>query len=239
MADESGNRASETEPLIGDVGAASQHEDASFLRNLILGTGIIAQIGLLVLGIVIWTAVFTTDLSLFSAHPLLNSLGLVLLFESTLILQPTHTPDQKHKGAIIHSILNGLAFLFYAAAFIVIVVNKFRHNGTHFESPHAILGLITYIGILLQALVGFAQFYTPGVFGSIEKAKSIYKYHRLSGYALQLLLLSTVIAATRTPFALGPLDLRTWQVSVGAALVVIGIFPRIKKEKLGFAPRQS
>jgi len=136
--------------------------------------------------------------------------------------------------AIIHSVLNGLAFLLFTGAFVVIVVNKFGHNGIHFESPHAILGLITYIGIIIQVLIGLAQFYTPSVFGSIERAKSIYKYHRIAGYVLQIVLLGTILAATQTTFNLNALKIKTWQVSVGVVLVLLGVLPRIRKEKLGF-----
>jgi len=230
----------ETEPLLGNVGAASQKEDSTYWQNLILGTGILAQFGLLVLAVVIWTAIFSMpfsylrdNLALFSAHPLLNSLGLVLLFESILILQPTYSQVQKYNGAIIHSILNGLAFLLFAGAFVVIVVNKFRHSGSHFESPHAILGLITYVGIIIQVIIGFTQFYTPNIFGSIEQAKSIYKYHRIAGYALQIVLLGTVLAATQTTFNLNELKIKPWHVAIGILLVLSGVLPRIKKEKLG------
>jgi len=141
---------------------------------------------------------------------------------------------QKHRGAIIHSALNGLALLLFLAAFVAIVVNKFVHHHTQFDSPHAVLGLITLVGIFVQAIVGVAQFYTPNIFGSTERAKSIYKYHRVVGYVLQLALLSTIIAATRTPFALESLHLRTWQVVIEVVLVIIGLFPRVKKEKFGF-----
>jgi hypothetical protein len=125
------------------------------------------------------------------------------------------------------------------AGLIVIEVNKFNHNGTHFESPHAILGLTTYILLGIQTLVGFTQYFTPQLYGSVERAKSIYKWHRISGYVVLTFLLATVAAATQTDFNKQTLDIKLWAVLISAALVLIGVFPRIKKQKLGLGPKAS
>ncbi|KAK6343199.1 hypothetical protein TWF730_010799 [Orbilia blumenaviensis] len=228
------NERPEVEPLLGRSGAVSQREDAAFWGNLFMGTGFLAQIGLLVLVLTIWISVSSLPVGLFTYHPLFNSVAIVLLVQSILLLQPTHTPDQKVKGAIIHSILVGIALLLFIGAGVTIALNKIRIKHAHFDSPHAILGLTTYILIFAQAAVGFAQFYTPRVFGSVEKAKTIYKYHRIAGYTIQILLVVTLLAASRTAFALGPLKLKTWKVAIGSGLIVLGVIPRIKKEKLGF-----
>jgi hypothetical protein len=142
----------------------------------------------------------------------LNVIGVAILLQSTLILQPTHTPEQKRTGAIAHSVLNGAAAAFLYAAFVVIVVNKLnhkgthallprtapltdeRHAGTHFESPHAILGLVTYIFLFLQATVGVVQFYFPNLVGGVDNGKALYKYHRAAGYTFVLLLFSSTSA---------------------------------------------
>ncbi|KAK6525524.1 hypothetical protein TWF281_010586 [Arthrobotrys megalospora] len=228
---------SEAEPLLGRAGAASQRDDAPFWRNFFLGTGFLAQIGLLVLISTVWTSIFSLPFGLFTLHPLFNSISIWFIVESVLLLQPTRTPHQKVKGAIVHSILIGISLLLSAGAGVVIVLNKIRVKHAHFDSPHAVLGLIVYVLIVAQTVVGFAQFYTPRVFGSVEKAKAIYKYHRIAGYTIQLLLIATLLAASRTTFALGPLNLKTWKVAIGSVLVLLGIFPRIKKEKLGLRHR--
>ncbi|KAK6512665.1 hypothetical protein TWF506_008841 [Arthrobotrys conoides] len=228
------NQHSETEPLLGRTGAVSQREDAPFWKNLFLGTGFLAQIGLLILLVTVWVSIFSLPLGLFTLHPLFNSVGILLLFEAVLLLQPTHTPGQKVRGAIVHSILTGASLVLLIGAGVAIVVNKIRTKHSHFDSTHAILGLVVYILILGQTIIGFAQFYTPSLFGSIENAKAIYKYHRIAGYTIQLLLLATLLAASRTNYALGPLKFTTWKVAVGSSLVALGVFPRIKKEKLGF-----
>lgn len=119
----------------------------------------------------------------------------------------------------------------------MIEYNKIAHNGTHFVSPHAILGLLTYILILFQALVGGTAYFLPKLYGSEDKAKSLYKWHRLSGYAVLLLLLATVIAATQTDYNKNVLHIKLWSVIVASILVVVGIVPRVKKQKLGLKPK--
>lgn len=57
---------------------------------------------------------------------------------------------------------------------------------------HAYLGVVTYSLLVLQALVGATAFYTPSLFGGSAKAKSLYKYHRMSGYVLLVVMFVTV-----------------------------------------------
>ncbi|KAE8452456.1 hypothetical protein EG329_000358 [Mollisiaceae sp. DMI_Dod_QoI] len=229
--------AGEDEPLLGRPGGATQQEGKSMWLNLIIGTAVVAQAGIILLTISVWASVFFSDLILFSAHPLLNSTGLLLITQSILILQPTYTLDQKRYGTAAHFIINNLGIDALIAGLIVIEVNKFSHNGTHFESPHAILGLTTYIVLAIQAFVGFTQYYTPRLYGGVDNAKSLYKYHRISGYLVLTLLLATVAAATQTDFNKTTLDIKLWAVLVTAILVLLGVIPRIKKQKLGLKPR--
>ena len=155
------------------------------------------------------------------------------MVQSILILQPTHTKEQKTIGTRIHSISNGIGLLALIAGLVIIEYNKISHGGTHFVSPHAILGLITYIFFVIQALVGFLQYYTPQVFGGEFNAKKLYKYHRVSGYVLLVLSLATIAAATQTDFNLTTLHIQLWAVIVPSVLVLVGVIPRIKKQKLG------
>ncbi|KAF3181025.1 hypothetical protein TWF132_005151 [Orbilia oligospora] len=72
------NQLSESEPLLGRAGAVRQREDAPFWKNLFLGTGFLAQIGLLVLLITVWISIFSLPLGLFTLHPLFNSVRAAL-----------------------------------------------------------------------------------------------------------------------------------------------------------------
>lgn len=125
------------------------------------------------------------------------------------------------------------------AGLVVIEYNKIAHNGTHFVSAHAILGLITYIFLLIQALVGFTAYFVPKLYGSVDQAKSLYKWHRISGYIIFVLLLATVAAATQTDFNKNVLDIKLWAVLISAVLVLVGVLPRIKKQKLGLGERKA
>lgn len=201
------------------------------------GTAILAQFGIILLTIQIWISILTasTGIIFFSAHPLLNSIGLLFLTQSIILLQPTHTPRQKTLGTHIHFILNFVGVGSLLAGLVVIEMNKADHPESRFTSPHGILGLVTYILLFLQALVGFAQFYIPTyVFGSVDGGKKIYKYHRGSGYLVLAFMLATVLAATQTGFNLNVLHMRVWVIVVLVLLVVIGVVPRIKKGKFGF-----
>ncbi|KAL8662517.1 MAG: hypothetical protein Q9202_004662 [Teloschistes flavicans] len=223
----------EDEPLLGRVGDASQQEDQGLQFNFVIGTAVIAQVGIWILAATIWASVFVQPLMLFSAHPLLNSAGILLTTQAILLLQPTHTPKQKKQGTNVHAVLNLTSILTLIAALVVIEYNKIAHSGAHFESPHAILGLITYILFFLQAIVGIAQYYTPGLFGSTDNARSIYKYHRMSGYVLLVLSLVTIAAATQTGFNKNVLHIQLWAVVAASVITLAGVLPRIKKQKLG------
>ncbi|MDI1487413.1 MAG: hypothetical protein OHK93_006683 [Ramalina farinacea] len=201
-----------SEPLLGRAGDASQQEGKGLEVNFVLGTGIIAQAG-------IWV--------------LLNSAGLLLTVEAILLLQPTHTPKQKRQGANAHAVLNTTSLVTLIAALIVIEANKFKGGAAHLYSPHAILGLITYILFFLQAIVGIAQLYIPALFGGEENAKKVYKYHRMSGYFIVLMTLATICAATQTSFNVGAIHIKLWAMIVLSLVIVGGLAPRIKKNKLG------
>ncbi|KAL9129319.1 MAG: hypothetical protein Q9217_002190 [Psora testacea] len=104
------------------------------------------------------------------------------------------------QGTNIHAVLNSTSISALAAGLIIIEYNKSAHGAPHFTSPHGILGLITYILFFIQAFVGITQYYTPALYGGLDNAKKIWKYHRMSGYLVLIMGLVTVCAATQTDF---------------------------------------
>lgn len=151
------------------------------------------------------------------------------------MLQPTHTPKQKVTGTHVHFALNLVGIMALIAGLIIIEMNKASHPETRFTSAHGVMGLIIYILIFSQALVGFAQFYIPQqIFGSIDKGKAVYKYHRMTGYLILVMSLATICAATQTGFNANVLHIKWWAVLVASILVLVGVLPRIKKSKLGW-----
>ena len=178
---------------------------------------------------------FLHPLIFVSSHPLLNSAALLVLAQSILILQPTHSVTQKRRGTLIHFATLNVALDLLIAGLVIIEINKNPHPESRWTSAHGILGLITYIFLLIQALVGFTQYFVPSLYGSVDKAKSIYKWHRLSGYIVLTLMLATITAATQTTYNKNVLNIKLWAILFSAALILIGIIPRIKKQKLGWA----
>ena len=100
-------------------------------------------------------------------------------------------------------------------------------------SPHAILGLITYIIFVIQAIIGITQYYFPSLYGGIDNAKAIWKYHRINGYVLLILSFATIAAAAETGTGKNVLGLKLWAIIVASIITLIGVLPRIKKQKLG------
>jgi len=224
---------SEEEPLLGQRGDASQIEGQPLYYNLWIGTAAIAQGGIWILAAIVWGAIFSQKLIFFSAHPLLNSAGFLLSIQAALILQPTHTPAQKRSGTLAHALFHTLGASALTAGLIIIEMNKVGPGHEHFASPHAILGLTFYVLVYIQAVVGFTQYYTPSLYGGVDKAKSIYKYHRMSGYVIATLGLATICAATWTTYSLNVAHIQHWAVIVASVLVLVGVVPRIRLSKFG------
>lgn len=67
----------------------------------------------------------------------------------------------------------------------------------------------------------------------MNNAKAIYKYHRVSGYVIATLGLATVCAATWTTYNLYVGHIKHWAIIFASVLVLVGIVPRIRLQKLG------
>ncbi|KAK4190005.1 cytochrome b ascorbate-dependent protein 3 [Podospora australis] len=226
----------ESEPLLGRPGDAVQKPHDPMFRNLYLGTGWLAQLGVLLLLISTWIAVFRNPtLPLVSPHPLLQSLGVFLLVQAILILQPTThaNPTAKKNGARLHASLQGVSFLLFLAGIAVIETNKHKNGYAHFHSTHAYLGVITGVVLLVQYLFGFTIYVTPVVWGGEDKAKQLWKYHRYVGYLLLLLLLATTSSALWTDYVQSSLGIPLLTFPVASVLIVLGVFPRAQLSKLG------
>ncbi|KAL1877068.1 hypothetical protein Daus18300_002678 [Diaporthe australafricana] len=233
---ENNHEARESEPLLGEPGDALQRPEESIFHNLYRGTGWLAQGGAVLLVALVWSSVFEHPpfIPLFSPHPLLQSVGVLVLSEAILILQPTWTAGEKVIGARAHASLNLLSFVIFAAGVLIIEANKIKQGpDSHFHSVHGYLGVLTSVVLLVQYVFGFLMWGVPGVFGGIDNAKALWKYHRISGYLLFLLILATVISAVWTDFNVNVLNIRLWTVIVAIALIVLGVYPRLHPRKLG------
>ncbi|RMZ82722.1 hypothetical protein DV738_g1637, partial [Chaetothyriales sp. CBS 135597] len=216
---------SEEQPLLGRPGDVTQQPGQALFANLLTGTAILAQAGIWILTSLVWSAVFEANFIFFSYHPILQSAGILLLTQSILVLQPTATPKQKRDGTWVHAAFNTLGFGALIAGMVVIEMNKASHPETRFTSTHGIVGLVTFVLIILQVLVGVVQYWLPGLVGGVDN---------VSGYAILLLSLASIITSTSTNFNVNVLHIRLWAVIVASVLVLAGVVPRIKKRKFGF-----
>lgn len=196
------------------------------------GTGVIAQLGVLVTVIPIWITVLRNDIILFSGHPLAQSLGVVAVVQSILVLQPTHTASQKRLGQLVHAGLHLFSLVALVAGTVVIEYNKISNGLSHFRSPHAYIGVATLAVLALQYLVGFTMWATPALYGGESGARAVWKYHRWSGYFALVLLMASVVSSAKTDLMEKVQKLDFYLVLAGCALILMGVIPRIKKQKL-------
>lgn len=224
----------EEETLIPRDTAVIQHPDHPLRLNIITGTAVLAQVGIWGLVLTIYYATLRDgpeEVILASYHPLANSLGALLVVNAVLLLQPTHTPDQKVAGAKGHGWLNLLGLASFLVGVVVILVNKSNHGAAHFTSVHGKVGLVAVVLLVTQVVLGAAQFWFPRLLGGEARAKSWYKVHRASGYLLLGLLLLNVTLGTQTPYFRGKVD-HLWIWIVFDAFILLGLVPRIKPSKM-------
>jgi hypothetical protein len=158
--------------------------------------------------------------------------AILLQVQGTLIVQPTATPQQKLKGARLHYPLQLVSVVLFISAFVSIEIMKGDYP--RFTSLHGILGLMTYITISLQAMVGSMQYFWPiTFFGTVDAGKRIYKYHRWAGYFLLMLEMATITAAVQTTYNMMEIEISFWGVLTAAVFILLGVGAGIKKHKLG------
>ncbi|EKM55635.1 uncharacterized protein PHACADRAFT_256398 [Phanerochaete carnosa HHB-10118-sp] len=148
---------------------------------------IVAMVSVATLLAVTWIITFASGTSFywFGWHPLLQSLSIAFFAYGILTLQPTAYPKTKASGLTRHQlamIVAGfpVAFLGYAAIFATKVIN----SRAHFTTWHGTFGLITFIFMVIQTILGGGSVWFNGrLFGGNPRAKLIWKYHRAVGYA--------------------------------------------------------
>lgn len=221
----------ERQTLIPNDTPIIQSSSGPLRMNIISGTAVLSQVGVWLIFLTVWYSVLTTPIILVSFHPLANSLGLMLIVNAILLVQPTHTQEQKIEGTKAHSVLNVLGVASFVTGAVIIYVNKAKHDAPHFASVHGKFGLITGIVLFLQLLVGLVQFYFPNLLGGENKAKKLYKWHRASGYLISALAIVTITLGTQTDWYLGKVRV-LWIWILFDILIVVGMMPRIKPSKM-------
>jgi len=128
-------------------------------------------------------------------HAPLTSLALVFFGYGILTLQPTSFADQdeKKRGLVRHQLfmlVPGISSL--ALGFAAIWFHKASGSGKHWTTWHALFGIVTLSCLGFHVVLGASSVWFKGrAFGSEDKAKRFWKYHRLAGYLLFCLFLGT------------------------------------------------
>ncbi|KAI8979091.1 eukaryotic cytochrome b561-domain-containing protein [Mycotypha africana] len=200
--------------------------------------------GSIVFGLILFIALILSVLvrlpsfSLFSYHPTFMTAFLVCITEGVALLQPTPaTVETKQKGFRWHLLVQVLGSGCLLIGFLCIFYNKQLHNKPHFQSFHGQMGLTIFIYVWLQAIFGVIMALIPRyVFGSVERGKQLWKYHRMTGYVLLLVVWITAQLGVRTDYMLANLINTNllylhWIVLV---LVIAGLFYRFRIHKIGF-----
>ena len=221
----------------------TSHEDdvsiaATVLQNTYKsGTAIAVQVGLLILTISILYGLFSHPINYyFVGLPILNTFGFVALAQSLLVTQPTPvSATHKTMSGQIHGILNSISVILFLGGFSLIYYNKHINNASHITTWHALFGVITY-GLLVGALLGgIAQFWVPvQIFGSVNKGKAFYKYHRMAGYLVLVMTSLTTLLSLKSNYNVNVLHISFWSVLPAIGLIIGGLFTGIKLAKLGF-----
>ncbi|GAA5886900.1 hypothetical protein JCM5296_005185 [Sporobolomyces johnsonii] len=237
----------ETAPLISDdsepVPAPSMVNErptsASYLSRASFGgaAALVAQSGVGLALVVLWRVLWTHPAGLFTYHPAFQSLAVLGFIEGVLLLQPIPAnAAAKKKGLQLHQVFQytALPLILTGAAFIV--ANKTLHNARHFTTWHATFGILTLGLIVLQ--IGFGAFvvYSPliSVLGGEGKAKSLWKYHRMSGYlTLTLLILTPLLALASDWVVNNSSQMERVLMGMGFGMAGAGLLFRIRTSKLG------
>ncbi|KAK4513707.1 uncharacterized protein ATC70_005712 [Mucor velutinosus] len=174
--------------------------------------------------------------NVFTYHPLFMTTFIVLVTEGISLLQPTSTEIEKKRGLRHHAIIQTTSYLSAICGFSFIFYNKVISGKHHFESFHGKMGLFVFIYLFVQLVFGVSMALLPKqIFGSVDKAKSTWKYHRVFGYILLLLVWITAQFGVRADYMYNNLysPHLIWLHWVSLALVFGGLYSRIRFDKWG------
>nr|XP_019044517.1 hypothetical protein I302_06429 [Kwoniella bestiolae CBS 10118]OCF23447.1 hypothetical protein I302_06429 [Kwoniella bestiolae CBS 10118] len=176
----------------------------------------------------------------FAVHPPMQTLAITAFLLGITPLQPPspNSTTKQTRFKTHQSVMLGFALPLLAIGSSAMIYNKYIHGAKHFTTWHAKLGLISVLWVIAQASIGAASVWGGGkALGGEEKAKRVYKYHRLSGYLLVTLMLVTIhLAGIHSDWAngRGHTNLRILAYYVGLPLIWLGFELRSRPSKMKF-----
>ncbi|KZT03516.1 uncharacterized protein LAESUDRAFT_729101 [Laetiporus sulphureus 93-53] len=235
----------ESAPLIvGSEEEANMGSDEQYTRAEGREGDTVALIGAVLfagaLVIMTWVMVFLNNpmsLGWFFWHPTLQSLAFGAFTYGILTLQPTMQPKTKLAGLRRHQlIMLAVGLPSITLGTFAIWWNKHIGSAHHAATWHGLLGYITVGWLLLQVLLGGGSVWFNGrLVGGNHRAKLVWKYHRLSGYLLfLLLLLTTHLGGAWSNWAAvnSPLVVRWIAYIIAPVVILAAILMRIRWLKM-------
>jgi len=179
------------------------------------------------------------SLSWFAFHPPLQVLAIGIFVQGILTLQPTSQPKTKAAGLTRHQLYMLItAFPIITVGTWVIIHNKNINQREHFTSWHGKIGIISILWMVGQILIGAGSVWFRGAaFGGGMKAKSLWKYHRASGYILlPLFLYAAHLGGAWSTFSNSHAShiMRILTYTVAPLVALIAVYSRVRPSKMRF-----
>ncbi|KAL0096629.1 eukaryotic cytochrome b561-domain-containing protein [Phycomyces blakesleeanus] len=197
--------------------------------------GYSTHLGIGLFTVLVLSVLIRLPLSVFTIHPVFMTIFVVSISEGISLLQPTHTPEQKAQGLKKHAAIQTISYVAAIIGFTAIFYNKVISSKPHFTSGHAQLGVFVFSFLFVQVLFGIIIAVLPRVYGDQSNAKSLWKYHRVSGYLLLVLIWTTVQLGVRADYMFNNLwsPQLIWLHWLVVVLVGYGVLRRIRFGKWG------
>ncbi|XP_012537147.1 cytochrome b561 domain-containing protein 2 isoform X1 [Monomorium pharaonis] len=154
---------------------------------------------LLVAPVIYILVVAFENYSFFSWHPICMSVGVGLLVTEAVFSVSGEAyiawKLPRRNRVTIHWILHTIGLTVIGIGFIIIIVNKFKHDRPHFATTHSQLGLSTIIMTVMTAAFGILANNTVWVYPRVRPVL-IKVAHACGGISMTILLLATLINGT-------------------------------------------
>nr|AIY34644.1 hypothetical protein [Polyporus umbellatus] len=157
-----------------------------------------------------------------------------------LTLQPSSQAKTKAAGLTRHQLaMMILGVPAITLGTLAIIRNKSMHGNPHFTTWHGSIGIISVSWMVVQVVLGGGSVWFNGrLFGGNPKAKSVWKYHRLSGYIVfPLFLLTAYLGGAWSSWTTGrsPFDVRLLAYTISPIVLFAAILVRVRTSKMQFS----
>lgn len=133
---------------------------------------------------------FNEPALVFNFHPLLMTIGFVILYSNAILIYRTFRFKLKRKLKWAHAAINLASIIFISFGLAAAIYYHEKVNIAHFYSLHSWLGLLAIILFVSQYIVGFVTYLYPGV--SLRTRVRVMHIHRFAGMGIFILACGTI-----------------------------------------------